>query len=156
MDLTPPISRRQPRRPSPARSNPSGFRYRPPRPRKRSRRMFDCTPAFLTGTGFSCRRELTGMPLRHRVIAAAAPRVTAQYPLETEPETFQRTVFAEGLQRILGAGGNKAAAGREKRRDRPPIKPEPGQEQPLQGWLSRGTSIPSFFISWTKLRSRSA
>ena len=25
MDLTPPISRRQPRRPSPARSNPSGF-----------------------------------------------------------------------------------------------------------------------------------
>ena len=49
--------------------------------------------------------------LRNGVVAAAAPGIAAKDALETEPEAFQRAVFAESLERILGAGRSEPAAG---------------------------------------------
>ena len=48
---------------------------------------------------------------RNRIKPASSPRVAAENALERKPESFQRTIFPEGLQSILGAGRGEAAAG---------------------------------------------
>ena len=55
--------------------------------------------------------------LRYGVVAAAAPGIAAEYPLEGKPETLEWAVFAEGLQGILAAGGRETAAMRLERGD---------------------------------------
>lgn len=48
--------------------------------------------------------------LRDRIVAGAAPWIAAQDALKGQPETFQRTILAERLQRIVRTGGCEAAA----------------------------------------------
>ena len=57
------------------------------------------------------------MPLRHGVVAGAAPGVAAEDALEGEPEAFEGAVFAEGLKGVLRACGGEAAGGRFQRGD---------------------------------------
>lgn len=47
--------------------------------------------------------------LRHRVISAAPPGMAPEYTFEGQPEAFQRPVFAECLQSVLGARRSKPA-----------------------------------------------
>ena len=53
--------------------------------------------------------RLSGRPLRHGVIAAAAPGMTAGQTADGKPEPLQRTVLAQRLEGILRAGGREAA-----------------------------------------------
>ena len=59
------------------------------------------------------RRTISG----HRIVSAAAPRVTARQPSQGEPRAFQQTVFAQGFQRVLRAGRRKPARRGRERRD---------------------------------------
>ena len=53
--------------------------------------------------------------LRHRVVSAASPRVTAQYPLYTKPSAFENSIFHHCLNHILRASGRVAARWRQHR-----------------------------------------
>lgn len=43
------------------------------------------------------------------VVATAAPRVTGEYTLQREPASFERAVFADSFQAIIGAGRQVSA-----------------------------------------------
>lgn len=58
----------------------------------------------------------------HGIISASSPRVASQYSLETEPESLERSVFAESLQGILGACGSETAGRRLQRRYAEPVE----------------------------------
>lgn len=57
----------------------------------------------------SCRALLF---LRNRVVSAAAPRMTAEQPFESQPGAFERTVFAHRLQGVLRTRRHIATGGR--------------------------------------------
>ena len=57
--------------------------------------------------------------------------VAAAYALQGEPAALQGAVFLDGLKRVLGAGGDKAAAGRRQRGYPPPVKPYHRNKEPL-------------------------
>ena len=44
------------------------------------------------------------------IIAASAPRVAGENPLEGEPSALEEAVFLDGFNAIVGAGGRIAAA----------------------------------------------
>ena len=50
-------------------------------------------------------------PSGHGVIAAAAPGMAADYPLQGQPAPVERTVFDDRFSGILGTGRRKPAAG---------------------------------------------
>jgi hypothetical protein len=54
-------------------------------------------------------------PLLHRVIATLAERVTAENTAQGEDKALRRTVFFNGLDSILGTGGNKTTGRRQER-----------------------------------------
>ena len=60
--------------------------------------------------------------LRHGVIATAAPRIAGEHALDGQPATFERTVLANGLKAVIGAGGRIAAGASDKRRQCPLIQ----------------------------------
>lgn len=68
-------------------------------------------------------------PLRHRVAATPSPRMTAQKPPHREVEPFERSVFSESLERILGAGRGKTACPRQERRNSQLVEPDQGHER---------------------------
>ena len=45
----------------------------------------------------------------HRIFAATAPRVATQNSFQSQPQTFNRAVYADSFQHILRAGRLKAA-----------------------------------------------
>ncbi len=53
--------------------------------------------------------------IRYRVIAMSAPRIATQYAVKRQPATIYKPVLLQGLNRIVGAGGRKAANTRGKR-----------------------------------------
>lgn len=55
-------------------------------------------------------------PLRHWVISAAAPRVTAQDAAQAEVKSLERSILPEGFERVLRAGWSKATGWRFERR----------------------------------------
>ena len=55
------------------------------------------------------------LSLRHGVVAASAPGMAAEDSFQREPESFERTILAEGLESILAAGRSKPATGRFQR-----------------------------------------
>ena len=66
--------------------------------------------------------------LRHGVVAAAAPGMAAQDAANGEIEAAQGAVLAEGLKRILRAGGREAAGGRRQGRDESLVEADGGNE----------------------------
>ena len=63
----------------------------------------------IPGIEFSLQGNCLG--LGHRVIAAAAPGMAADYPLQGQPAPVERTVFDDRFSGILGTGRRKPAAG---------------------------------------------
>ena len=56
-------------------------------------------------------------PLRHRIVAAAAPRMAARQPFQGEPAALDGPVFAQRLDGILRTGRRKPARRRREGRD---------------------------------------
>ena len=69
------------------------------------------------------------MPLGYRVVAAAAPRVAAENALECKPSPFEGSIFLDGLDGILRAGGRIAASGRCEWRYQVTVYPDKAQHQ---------------------------
>ena len=63
----------------------------------------------IPGIEFSLQDNWLG--LGYGVIAAAAPGVAADYPLQGQPAPVERTVFDDRFSGILGTGRRKTAAG---------------------------------------------
>jgi len=63
------------------------------------------------GSLFFRKGTVLGIKLRHGVVAAAAPGVTAQDTFNGEPGAFDWTIFTECFKGVLGAGRGKATAG---------------------------------------------
>ena len=69
---------------------------------------------FLTksfGSLFFRKGTVLGIKLWYGVVAATAPRVTAQDSFNGEPGAFDGAIFAECFKGVLGACRGKAAAG---------------------------------------------
>ena len=47
---------------------------------------------------------------RHWIIPAAAPRVARQHALQSQPRTFYRTIFLDGLNAVIRAGRRVTAS----------------------------------------------
>lgn len=67
-------------------------------------------------------------PLRHGVVPAPTPRMTPDNPFESQPTTFDRSIFAQCLKGILGAGGGESAGGRGERGNAELIKSDQKDE----------------------------
>jgi hypothetical protein len=57
--------------------------------------------------------------LHHRIVSTTDERMAAQDAVEGHPGTAKRAVALDCLHRVLGAGGNVTARGRQHRRDHP-------------------------------------
>jgi len=66
---------------------------------------------------------------RYGVIAAATPRMTAQNALKSQPSAFERPIFLNSLNSILGTCRRKSATGRCIWRNGCLIKPDRENEQ---------------------------
>ena len=67
--------------------------------------------------------EGRGEVLRHRVVPAPAPRVTAANTFGGEPETFEQTILFKCFQSILAAGGRIPARRAQPGRNSLLVKP---------------------------------
>lgn len=47
--------------------------------------------------------------LWYGVIATSAPGIAGEYPFQGKPSPFERAMFTDGLQAVIGAGGLIAA-----------------------------------------------
>ena len=54
----------------------------------------------------------------HRIVAAGMERMTAAYPPHSHPYPSWNSIFFNGFHHVFGAGGIKAAGGRQERRDK--------------------------------------
>ena len=66
----------------------------------------------------------------HGVVAATTPRVATEQATNREPRAAQSTVTAQGLQRILAAGGRETARRGRVRGDAVAIKQDGEREHP--------------------------
>jgi len=53
----------------------------------------------------------------NRIVSALAEGIAPQYPLGREKKAFERAVFLESVQCIMGASRIESAAGRKQRRN---------------------------------------
>lgn len=60
---------------------------------------------------------------RNRIIALAAPWMTAGNPFEAQPESLQRTVYLQSFRHIMGTRRFITAVFGQQRRDKPLVKP---------------------------------
>ena len=63
-----------------------------------------------------------GFFLRHRIIATTTPWIAGKHALESQPAAFERTMLANGLNAVIGAGGRIAAGASNERRQCPLIQ----------------------------------
>ena len=64
---------------------------------------------------------------------------------ERQPAPLERAVLLDGLERVLRAGGNEAAAGGTQGRDAFPVKAHEREKKSLHGFFSRSPSFPHTF-----------
>lgn len=68
------------------------------------------------------------LTLRYRIIAASAPRVAAQQSSYCKVQSFDRPMFAKGLNGILRTGWSKSACWRFEWGDANLIEPDKEQQ----------------------------
>lgn len=87
--------------------------------------------------------------LRHRVVSAASPRVTAQNPLYTKPSAFENSIFHHCLNHILRAGGRVAARWRQHRANACAVE----VNRQKKGFADYGLKLGHFVWSGSSLTS---
>ena len=109
----------------------------------------------VVGIGFMVLREkmigclLTSMIVfpcsGYGIVSALVKRMTAQDPFESQPAALDGAVFLNGLQRVLGAGGDIVAAGRKTGRDASSIEPDHPQHQLFHACSSKRSNFRHSF-----------
>ncbi len=79
--------------------------------------------------------------LRHRVIPPFVKGVASEYPFEREPAPLYRAILLQGLQGILGAGGDVIAAPGAAGGDIPLVKAHQPDQNPLHGLSPKRSSF---------------
>ena len=70
---------------------------------------------------------------RHRIIPASSPRIARHHPFDGQPSAFEGTVFLQGFEAVVGAGGGVAARFAEPGRQGDLVEPDE-QDQQLSEW----------------------
>ena len=96
----------------------------------------------------SSRGSLLPFDSRNGVISTFMERIAAEDALERQPAALEGAIFFNGLQGVLGAGGDIVAAAGPVGRNGPLLKPDQGFQNMLHGLSS---SSSSFRQSFTKV-----
>ena len=86
--------------------------------------------------------EEIAAPVKPAVVEKPVKKEEPKKP-QRQPAALPRAVFFHRLQRVLGAGGHKPAAGRAQRRNGRPVKPYHFENKPLHASVSVRPSASS-------------
>lgn len=81
---------------------------------------------------FQTSERKTQPPSWHRIIAAPTPRMASQQTANSQPQSLQRTMFLQSLNRILRTRGSEATGRRRVGRNEALIKTNGSYKHPCQ------------------------
>ena len=77
-----------------------------------------------------------------RIEPARMKRMTSSQSASSQPHAFERTVASDGLESVLGAGGCKATARRQRGRHHDLVSPDERRQQPARNESKREHDSP--------------